>query len=66
MIQQLDQLEQASLAELAGVASLDALETWRVSFLGSNGKLKAAMAGLKDVPKDQKPAVGARLNAYRY
>lgn len=65
MIQQLDQLEQAALAELAAVANLDALETWRVAYLGSNGKLKAAMAGLKDVPKDQKPAVGARLNAIR-
>jgi phenylalanyl-tRNA synthetase alpha chain len=30
--------------------------------LGANGKVKGMLGGLKDVPKDQKPAVGARLN----
>jgi phenylalanyl-tRNA synthetase alpha chain len=38
------------------------LEAWRVDYLGAKGRLKAAMGGLKDLPKEQKPAVGQRLN----
>jgi phenylalanyl-tRNA synthetase alpha chain len=65
VIQQLDQLESQSLQELAAVSTPESLESWRISYLGTSGKLKAAMGGLKDVPKDQKPAVGLRLNAVK-
>lgn len=65
MIDQLNQLESQSLAELAALSDADALEAWRIAYLGANGKLKGMMGGLKDVPKDQKPAVGARLNAVK-
>jgi ribosomal protein L17 len=40
----------------------DALEAWRIAYLGPSGQLKRADGRIKDVPKDQKPAVGARLN----
>lgn len=65
MIQELEQLLSGATNELAASSNADALEAWRIAYLGANGKLKAAMAGLKDVPKDQKPAVGAKLNAVR-
>jgi phenylalanyl-tRNA synthetase alpha chain len=65
VIQQLDQLESQSLAELGGVSAAEALEAWRIAYLGTSGKLKVAMGGLKDVPKEQKPAVGQRLNAVK-
>jgi phenylalanyl-tRNA synthetase alpha chain len=65
VIQELEHLQHAALAELSSTSNAEALEAWRIAYLGSNGKLKAAMAGLKDVPKDQKPAVGAKLNAIR-
>lgn len=65
MLEALDQLESAGLEELAAVADAAGLEAWRIAFLGANGKLKTAMGGLKDVPKDQKPAVGQRLNAVK-
>lgn len=42
-----------------------ALEAWKAVYLGGNGRLKGLMAGLKDVPKEQKPGVGARLNSAR-
>ena len=61
----LDQLESQGLAELAGVGDAAALEAWRIAYLGAKGRLKAAMGGLKDVPKDRKPAAGARLNAVK-
>lgn len=59
----LDQLEQSALAALGAVKDAAALEAWRVEFLGSKGKIKAAMGGIKDVPPAEKPAFGARLNA---
>ena len=65
MLEQLNQLESAGLAELSAAADPAALEQWRIAYLGTSGKLKAAMGGLKDVPKDQKPAVGQRLNAVK-
>lgn len=65
MLESLNQLESTALAELSAVRDGAALEQWRIAYLGTNGKLKAAMGGLKDVPKDQKPAVGQRLNAVK-
>jgi phenylalanyl-tRNA synthetase alpha chain len=62
MLEALHQLEADGVRELAGAGDAGALEAWRIAYLGSNGKVKAALAGLKDVPKDQKPAVGARAN----
>ncbi len=62
MLDLIQSLETNGLAELAAANSPDALEAWRLAYLAGSGKLKAAMAGFKDVPKDQKPAVGARMN----
>ena len=58
----LDQLEQEGLTALAGSNSADAVESWRIEFLGSKGRVKSAMAGMKDVPKEEKPAFGKRAN----
>jgi phenylalanyl-tRNA synthetase alpha chain len=65
MLEQLEKLEAAGLADLSRAADGAALEAWRIGYLGGSGKVKAVMGGLKDVPKDQKPAVGARLNAVK-
>ena len=59
---QLDELQHAGLAALNDAASPDAVEAWRIAYLGSKGKLKSAMAGMKDVPKDDKPAAGQKAN----
>ncbi len=61
MLDTLNQIEQSALTEIAA-ADAEALDTWKSTYLGNKGKLKAAMAGLKDVPKEDKPAVGKRLN----
>lgn len=62
MLRELDRLESEGLGELAGVGDAGALEEWRIAFLGSKGRLKGVTAGLKDVPREDKPAVGKRLN----
>jgi phenylalanyl-tRNA synthetase alpha chain len=65
MLDQLEQTEKSALAELSAAADAAAVEAWRLAYLGASGRLKALMGSLKDVPKDQKPVVGARLNALK-
>ncbi len=62
MLDTLNKLESTGLADLSVVGSADALEQWRIKYLGTKGELRSAMPRLKDVPKEQKPAVGKRLN----
>ncbi|MGE9293181.1 MAG: phenylalanine--tRNA ligase subunit alpha [Puniceicoccales bacterium] len=40
-----------------------AFEAFKATISGPNGKLTAAMKGMKDVPKEDKPAMGKLLNA---
>tara|TARA_Y100000590_G_C15636518_1_gene983207 strand:- start:561 stop:1544 length:984 start_codon:yes stop_codon:yes gene_type:complete len=62
MLDTLDKLESEALSEIQSVQNDDSLETWRIAFLGSKGRLKSVMPMLKDVSKEDKPAVGKRLN----
>ncbi|MEM9790516.1 MAG: hypothetical protein AAF842_08915, partial [Planctomycetota bacterium] len=59
------QLRDEAIAALAEVASPDALEHFRIAYLGSKGKLKSLMAEMKHVPKDAKPAFGQAANALK-
>ena len=65
MLKTLDEIEQTGLQELGAADGPEALEQWRIAWLGAKGRLKGAMAGLKDVPKQDKPAVGQRMNAVK-
>ncbi len=62
MLDKLDKLESEAISEIKNVQNDESLETWRIAFLGSKGKLRSVMPMLKDVPKEEKPAVGKRLN----
>ena len=62
MLETLNELESTGLAELNAAADTDALEGWRIRYLGTKGALKAIMPQMKDVPREDKPAVGKRLN----
>ncbi|MEY3021904.1 MAG: phenylalanine--tRNA ligase subunit alpha, partial [Planctomycetota bacterium] len=62
MLAELDAMEREALAELGAVADAALLEAFRVRWLGTNGRLRGAMEGLKSVAKEEKPAVGKRLN----
>lgn len=65
MLDDLTALESKGLAELESAGTPDALEAWRVAFIGPKGALKAMMPRMKDVPKEQKGEVGQRLNAVK-
>lgn len=62
MLEDLSTIQTEGLAELAAARGPEALEAWRISYIGPKGRLRALMPRMKDVPADQKAAVGQRLN----
>jgi len=62
MLETLDHLEAAAKSDLSGATDSAALEQWRIAYLGSSGKVKAALGAVKDVPREHKPAYGQRAN----
>ncbi len=48
-----------ALEELASIKSPDALEAWRIAYLGRKGALTAVLRGLADLPPDARRDVGA-------
>ena len=61
-LEELRTLREQAQAELDGVSAPDALEAWRIKYLGSKGAVKAAMQRLKEVPPEEKPAFGKAAN----
>jgi len=64
-IAQIEQTQQEAAGQLAAVTTPDQLEQFRIRFLGANGQIKALMKLLGSVPKEQKPALGQRVNALK-
>ena len=65
MLEKIEQLKDEALAQLEQVKDTDALETFRIAYLGSKGRLKSLMGLMKDVPADLKPAFGQNANALK-
>ena len=65
MLSQLDQIQCEGLAALAAIHDEAALENFRVAVLGKKGSLTSIAGGMRNVPPDQKAAVGAKLNEVR-
>lgn len=65
MRQELDAIKADALEAISNAADEKALEEARVAFLGKKGRLTAASASMKDVPKEDKPAFGQALNETR-
>lgn len=62
MLDSLDQFRVRSLEQLEQISASDALEAWRIAVFGAKGEMKRLAAELKSVPREEKPAVGKRLN----
>ncbi len=65
MLAQLEQLEQEATAALDGADDAQALEQFRIAYLGTKGKLKSAMSWLKDANPQDKPKLGQGLNVLK-
>ncbi|MEZ5324540.1 MAG: phenylalanine--tRNA ligase subunit alpha [Verrucomicrobiales bacterium] len=65
MLEELNAIHQDALKEINGLTDESRLEEFRIRYLGKKGRLTAASAGMKDVPKEEKPAIGQKLNEVR-
>ena len=59
---QLEKLRKEALDQLRAAADPDALEQWRIRYLGTKGAMRAAMATLKQLSADQRQEYGQAAN----
>jgi len=62
MLTHFSDLKQEALNRLEATDSLADLEQWRIAYLGKKGEVTAALRGLGQLPKDQRPAAGQAAN----
>ncbi len=62
MLDQLRELEGAALDELHSVRTAEALEGWRVFYLGRKGALTSLLRSVGRLPAEQRPAAGQEAN----
>ncbi len=62
MIGQLNAIEQEALAALRAIDAKDALENWRVAYLGKKSPLMTILGDLLKLSREERPAVGKRGN----
>jgi phenylalanyl-tRNA synthetase alpha chain len=62
MLEQVDQIETQAKVDLEAVQDEEALQAWRVKYLGRSADLSKLMDGLRDLDKESRPAMGRRLN----
>src|SRR3954466_2968197 len=65
VLAELDDLSRQADADPAAGAPADALEQFRIKWLGGKGLLKTKMSLIGQAPPDQKRAVGQRLNGLK-
>ncbi len=65
MKEEIASVQAGALAQIAGAAGMKELEDARVAILGKKGSLTQLQQGMRNVPKEEKPAVGALLNEAR-
>lgn len=65
MKDQIEAIQSEALARIGAATDARALEDARVAVLGKKGTLTEVSAGMRDVPKEEKAAVGALLNTAR-
>ncbi|HEY9687273.1 MAG TPA: phenylalanine--tRNA ligase subunit alpha [Coleofasciculaceae cyanobacterium] len=60
--QELESLRGQAEAAMSGATGQESLEAVRVEYLGRKGKITGVMRGLKDVPHEDRPLIGALAN----
>ena len=61
-MQNLENLVSQALEAVASANDIAAIEALRVEYFGKKGHFTALMQGLRDVPADERPVVGAKIN----
>ena len=61
----LEEMASRTLEAISGSHVMADLEAIRIKVLGKKGELTAALRGMKDIPADQRPSFGKRVNEVR-
>ena len=64
-MQDLATLRNEALARLAAAGDADALESWRIQYLGRKGQVLELLRAIPDLPADERPAFGQAANALK-
>ena len=64
-MQDLQTLRDEALSYLAAAGDGDALEAWRIQYLGRKGAVLELLRGIPDLPADERPAFGQAANALK-
>ena len=62
---ELEQAKAECLKEIAVAADAAAVEALRVKYVGRNGSIPALIKAMKDVPKEERPAFGKAVQAWK-
>ena len=62
MLQQVEELTSKALSELEPLAEPEALEKWRVSYLGRKGSLTQLLRGVSSLPVEERREAGSAAN----
>ena len=65
MSNEIDQLQLEAIAALDAASDPQAVEAWRIEYLGSKGRLKDMMSRMRDLPAAERPVFGQRMNALK-
>lgn len=65
VLEQIQSLAKQAADELIAVKGAGDLEAFRIKFLGTKGHLKDLMKLLGSVPKEEKPALGQKINSVK-
>lgn len=62
MLKRLDEIEKEALAALGSMPDEEALQSWKVKYLGRSAELGKITESLSQLPGEDRPAVGRRAN----
>lgn len=62
MLEQLEKIENDALSALESVDDQEALENWRITYLGRSSPLMGVFDQLGQLPKEERPDIGRRAN----
>ncbi len=62
MLERLDQIEDQALKDLEAADNDDKLQEWKVRYLGRSAELGTITEKIREMPKEQRPALGKRAN----
>lgn len=65
MLAKLNQIEAEGLQSLPAIQDEDALQRWKVTYLGRNAPLMQIFDQLGSLPKEERPLIGRRANEVR-